>query len=177
MWKNFFILGLILAFVSGYFISRNYSFKVENKKTVVIPSQSISPKPKKEENKPLVGNDKDKHGCIGSAGYTWCEIKQKCLKTWEEKCEEENDENDIKKTLLIKQGWNENKVDITVSKEDGTFAQGGIKEKAAAGGGMFLAKKIDDKWEIVFEGNGIPDCDLLKSTSSFPTDFLVGVCD
>ena len=52
---------------------------------------------KKEENKPLVGNDKDKHGCIGSAGYTWCEIKQKCLKTWEEKCEEENDENDIKK--------------------------------------------------------------------------------
>jgi hypothetical protein len=34
----------------------------------------------------LVGNDKDEHGCIGSAGYIWCEEKQKCLRTWEEIC-------------------------------------------------------------------------------------------
>ena len=35
----------------------------------------------------LVGNDRDVHGCIGSAGYSWCEAKQKCLRIWEEKCE------------------------------------------------------------------------------------------
>jgi hypothetical protein len=35
----------------------------------------------------MVGSDKDEHGCIGSAGYVWCEEKQKCLRTWEEKCE------------------------------------------------------------------------------------------
>ena len=35
---------------------------------------------------PLVGNDRDAHGCIGSAGYTWCEAKQKCLRVWEEPC-------------------------------------------------------------------------------------------
>lgn len=35
----------------------------------------------------LVGNDRDTHGCIGSAGYSWCEVKQKCLRVWEEKCE------------------------------------------------------------------------------------------
>ncbi len=34
----------------------------------------------------LVGGDKDEHGCIASAGYTWCESKQKCLRTWEEEC-------------------------------------------------------------------------------------------
>lgn len=34
----------------------------------------------------IVGNDRDEHGCIGSAGYTWCEAKQKCLRTWEEAC-------------------------------------------------------------------------------------------
>lgn len=34
----------------------------------------------------LVGNDRDAHGCIGSAGYSWCEVKQKCLRVWEEKC-------------------------------------------------------------------------------------------
>lgn len=35
----------------------------------------------------IVGGDKDVHGCIGSAGYSWCEVKQKCLRIWEEKCE------------------------------------------------------------------------------------------
>lgn len=39
------------------------------------------------EQQPLLGGDKDVHGCIGSAGYSWCEVKQKCLRIWEEKCE------------------------------------------------------------------------------------------
>jgi len=34
----------------------------------------------------IVGGDKDVHGCIGSAGYSWCEAKQKCLRIWEEPC-------------------------------------------------------------------------------------------
>lgn len=34
----------------------------------------------------IVGGDRDKHGCIGSAGYSWCEAKKKCLRPWEEKC-------------------------------------------------------------------------------------------
>lgn len=37
---------------------------------------------------PIVGDDKDEHGCIGSAGYSWCELKQKCLRIWEEPCKE-----------------------------------------------------------------------------------------
>jgi len=41
--------------------------------------------PTKQSN--LVGGDHDEHGCIGSAGYSWCEIKQKCLRVWEEECE------------------------------------------------------------------------------------------
>ena len=39
------------------------------------------------KNPNIVGGDKDAHGCIGSAGYTWCEVKNKCLRAWEEKCE------------------------------------------------------------------------------------------
>lgn len=73
----------------------------------------------------MVDNDKDEHGCINSAGYTWCELKNKCLRLLEEKCEIVDNE----------------------------------------------------KWEIIFEGNGAPDCDLLKTTYLFPVDFLVGVCD
>ncbi len=35
----------------------------------------------------IVGGDRDEHGCIGSAGYSWCQEKQKCLRIWEESCE------------------------------------------------------------------------------------------
>ena len=38
------------------------------------------------ESGTLVGNDQDAHGCIASAGYEWCEAKQKCIRNWEEGC-------------------------------------------------------------------------------------------
>jgi len=44
---------------------------------------SCAPKPEKH----IVGNDKDIHGCIASAGYTWCAKKGKCIRPWEETCE------------------------------------------------------------------------------------------
>ena len=50
----------------------------------VILDEPITP----EEPPLIVGGDKDEYGCIGSAGYSWCEAKQKCLRVWEEPCEE-----------------------------------------------------------------------------------------
>jgi len=35
----------------------------------------------------IIGGDKDEHGCLGPAGYSWCAMKNKCLRVWEEKCE------------------------------------------------------------------------------------------
>lgn len=32
---------------------------------------------------PAVGSDRDAHGCIGSAGYQWCERSQRCERPWE----------------------------------------------------------------------------------------------
>jgi len=34
----------------------------------------------------LVGNDRDAHGCIGSAGYSYCEAKASCIRVWESYC-------------------------------------------------------------------------------------------
>ncbi len=31
----------------------------------------------------IVGNDRDDHGCIGSAGYTWSELRQECVRPFE----------------------------------------------------------------------------------------------
>lgn len=49
--------------------------------------RTIQNPPGQQNKNPVVGGDKDAHDCIGSAGYTWCEAKQKCLRVWEEKCE------------------------------------------------------------------------------------------
>ncbi len=38
-------------------------------------------------SKQQLGGDRDEHGCIGSAGYSWCANKNKCLRAWEEACE------------------------------------------------------------------------------------------
>ena len=35
---------------------------------------------------PLPGGDRDEHGCIPSAGYSWCDATQKCIRPWEESC-------------------------------------------------------------------------------------------
>ena len=43
-----------------------------------VPTAPIVPRP--------IGGDKDAHGCLIGGGYTWCEQKQKCLRTWEEPC-------------------------------------------------------------------------------------------
>ncbi len=56
----------------------------------------------------IVGGDWDEHGCLGSAGYSWCEVKNKCLRVWEEKCENINDKT-ITKDLSLQEtnlSWN-----------------------------------------------------------------------
>jgi len=47
------------------------------------------------ENKTLdiVGGDKDEHGCIGSAGYSWCEPLQQCVRIWETPCTNQSASN------------------------------------------------------------------------------------
>lgn len=47
-------------------------------------TQPVTPGPKPAPAP--IGGDSDTHGCKGSAGYSWCEAKQKCLRSWEEEC-------------------------------------------------------------------------------------------
>ena len=41
------------------------------------------------EKQQIIGGDKDAHGCLIAAGYSWCDAKQKCLRPWEENCTKE----------------------------------------------------------------------------------------
>mmetsp|Transcript_24253 Transcript_24253/g.43247 ORF Transcript_24253/g.43247 Transcript_24253/m.43247 type:complete len:121 (-) Transcript_24253:279-641(-) len=33
-----------------------------------------------------LGGGKDDHGCLTSAGYTWCESSSECIRSWETGC-------------------------------------------------------------------------------------------
>lgn len=47
----------------------------------------------RDNNTQLIGGDKDAHGCLIAAGYSWCEAKNKCLRIWEEQCSDTNNQN------------------------------------------------------------------------------------
>ncbi|MCX6732668.1 MAG: hypothetical protein NTV98_03965 [Candidatus Roizmanbacteria bacterium] len=126
------------------------------------------------EGKQLVGGDKDTHGCIGSAGYSWCEAKQKCLRVWEEKCEEAkvSDADLIKQALFTKNNWASTlEINVSVNKNDGIYASGSVSENQG-GGGYFYAKKVGSEWKIVADGNGMIMCEALKDYPDYPKTMI-----
>lgn len=66
------IIIVIVAAGSVYYYSQKAGFVKEIVKNDV-------------KIQPMVGGDRDAHGCIGSAGYSWDEQKQECVRPWEEK--------------------------------------------------------------------------------------------
>jgi len=39
--------------------------------------------------------DRDEHGCYIPGGFTWCSLKTKCLRVWEEPCEYTEEESGV----------------------------------------------------------------------------------
>jgi hypothetical protein len=36
---------------------------------------------------PSIGGARDAYGCPTAAGYTWCPVRQQCIRPWEQRCE------------------------------------------------------------------------------------------
>lgn len=145
---------------------------------------SNTPAPQQTQNtntppateQPMVGNDRDEHGCIGSAGYSWCAAKNKCIRIWEETCSTTTVDL-IRDALAAKYEKKISDVSVTISKQEGNFAKGNVA--FAPGGsensGMFLAHKSGDIWKIAYDGNGNADCTALQNLG-FPKTILTGIC-
>ena len=130
-----------------------------------------------ENNTQLIGGQKDEHGCLIAAGYSWCQLKQKCLRIWEEPCVSVQDEQGIKQAFVDKYGKPLPDVNISILKNNGdhafgsvTFGQGGPGE-----GGYFFAYKKDGKWLIAADGNGSVSCRYLEYYG-FPDDMTKDTC-
>ncbi|KAB1231466.1 hypothetical protein [Chryseobacterium viscerum] len=55
------------------------------KKTILFSAVFLSSLVFAQKKAPVVGGDRDVHGCIGSAGYTYSQLKNDCIKTFNQK--------------------------------------------------------------------------------------------
>ncbi|MFH0905419.1 MAG: hypothetical protein V1826_01745 [bacterium] len=127
----------------------------------------------------LIGGQTDEHGCIIPAGYSWCEVKAKCLRTWEEFCDINTTEHDIIALFAAKYNKSLDDIRVEFTDSDNTHIHGNISFApfdANNEGGMFLAVKTDNQWELVFDGNGSVDCQNLAQYN-FTASMLKGFCD
>jgi hypothetical protein len=127
----------------------------------------------------IIGGEKDEHGCLIAAGYSWCEPKNKCLRIWEEACYV-SVEQEIQYILAGKYSRLADEVEATVLKQDGNFASGSVLfgQGGPGEGGMFLAAKTGNIWQVVFDGNGSVDCEKMRQEYKFPEEILVpDFCD
>jgi len=135
------------------------------------PVQTATP------TQPLVGGDRDAHGCIGSAGYRWCEPKQACLRFWETPCFKTPAEA-IRSSLADELKLKPTDIFVEISEITATHAKGSVGKVGEENGpaGMFLASQGNNIWLIDYHGNGQADCAMLKERG-YPPSMLKNVCD
>lgn len=122
----------------------------------------------------LLGGDRDGHGCIGSAGYSWCASKQECIRVFEEDC---LSAEALRQLFAEKYPKYAETVAVKMDQETPDHARGSVIFETGAPGGIFLAVKTGEGWQLVFDGNGSIDCDKIKQTYQFPAEMLTGFCD
>jgi putative hemolysin len=126
------------------------------------------------EQPKIIGGEKDAHGCLVAAGYSWCETEAKCLRPWEETCGvqlPEADINAVKEALAGKYQYKIEEVHLTVNKSDSSHLRGGVKFKDDKAGGIVLAAKAGNEWQIAFDGNGAIGCKEIEKYN-FPADMI-----
>jgi hypothetical protein len=50
--------------------------------TIFLVSLVFASASAQAQGRRLIGGDRDSHGCIGSAGYSWCRFTRQCERPW-----------------------------------------------------------------------------------------------
>lgn len=78
----------------------------------------------------------------------------------------------ITQAISQKNNWDPSNVELNVTTIEGDFSKGDVKFKGEMGGGLWFAAKVNKRWQIVYDGNGIITCDQLTNYSNFPKDLI-----
>jgi hypothetical protein len=118
---------------------------------------AIAPAPSEDEPTTIVGGDRDEHGCIGSAGYSWCEVKNKCLREWEEPCDTTDVVEEVQDDLVVEVS----PVNMTLTMKEWEWVQ----TKGESGE---IAPKTAGVFTLTFSGEGAvaigTDCNSMSGT-------------
>ena len=101
-------------------------------------SENTTETPEVTQDTPMVGDDRDEHGCIGSAGFTWSALRGECIQIFEvgtrlNPVEEKEEVAVISAFVVTKDGdnsqvelflTNENQNQILKQEKDGTYKNG-----------------------------------------------------
>jgi len=174
----FVIVAAVIVFELGRQSVTNTNESSAPALPIVVPELPPLTPPTQPVSSPasqMVGGDKDPQGCIGSAGYSWCQSKSRCLRVWEEGCPAADDSPLIKAALFAKNNWSKSlDVTVKVNTNDGKYASGTVNSREG-GGGLFFATKVNGEWQIVADGNGVISCSSLAGYPDYPKT-LIPVC-
>lgn len=76
----------------------------------------------------------------------------------------------VQAALVAEHGSDAQTLNVTISKIEGDYAQGGASGQG--GGGMWFAAKVNGIWKLVWDGNGIIQCSDIAPYPSFPKDMI-----
>ena len=83
----------------------------------------------------------------------------------------------VEKALREKHGWELEEMEVEVSWSDGEWAEGGVSPtEGRIGGAMWFAGKVDDEWEIIWDGNGTVMCEDVDSFAKQVPTSLIEEC-
>ena len=120
----------ILPIIAVSFTACNNTTPNQSENTTVTPEVT--------QDTPMVGDDRDEHGCIGSAGFTWSALRGECIQVFEvgtrlNPVEEKEEEAVISAFVVTKDGDN-SQVELFITTEetnpllkqekDGTYKNG-----------------------------------------------------
>ena len=85
-------------------------------------SENTTETPEVTQDTPMVGDDRDEHGCIGSAGYSWSALRGECIQVFEvgtrlNPMDVEQEEAVISAFIVSKEGDN-SQVELFITGED-----------------------------------------------------------
>ena len=102
------------------------------------------------EKTEIVGDDKDEHGCIASAGYTWSEGQKDCIRLWEKGVHLAS-VDDAENTLFIVFSPDSTQVELFFSEAD---APNEILDRRSLPAGGYAWNMEDDDTKNVRLENG-----------------------
>lgn len=111
---GFFLIVLSITILVNGCINQKIS---ENNNDIIYSDSEMEIEEQEMETESLVGGQRDEHGCLGPAGYTWNEDLGACIREWEL----QDDQREAVKTISDKLDYEFTVVKVSVAKCPGCF--------------------------------------------------------